>query len=730
MIHVRRRSWEPPVLTSRYARAEQRRLKAFFTKSKAKGAPRRYDFREELWQKSADTLYRVFHGRCAYCETHFDRNAPLLVDHFRPLARAKNIDGKSSALHYWWLAYEWSNLYPICAACQKAKGTKFPVGHARAAPESIGEALAAEGALLLDPCLDYPEVWLRFDEGGYVKARPLKGAGKNGRNVRAEVTIETFALNRKALVEAREAAMFEVTAAVKALGVARGGMLVAGIGADRSHPVRRIKDLLHPKSSHLGARREAVRLALQRLGGFGQLLINQLPQLAIGKTVKKTVAYRPRDSHRRTTYVSALSIRNFKGISELDLTFGKPPGWKVLLGENGTGKSSVLQALALALAGSYEAHRHLMINPDKILRRARGRLPRPKDGFVLVTLSTGDEIEIRFSNAVSTFEQGPRGAETFLRAYGPTRNLPVTRAPASWKSVDAMVRIINLFDTNSPLCSAERWLAGLKPPARFEAAGRTLKALLRLDRLDNFRLESRYNPFTRKRARCVVVDVGNATVSLDELSDGYQSMIALAVDIMAGLPKTSTDFQSDTGIVLIDELGNHLHPRWRMEVVSSLKRAFPGLQFIATTHEPLCLRGLEQGQIVVMRREDRTLHVETDLPSPAQMRVDQLLTSRFFGLYSTIDPDTEQKFTRYYALLAKDHRTDAEESERRTLSLELTGEGVLGNTRRDQLVYEVIDEFIAHEPKLADTAGKLKEKTKLKVLERWNNLSTMVEAPR
>jgi hypothetical protein len=99
----------------------------------------------------------------------------------------------------------------------------------------------------------------------------------------------------------------------------------------------------------------------------------------------------------------------------------------------------------LVLAGEREV-RERMLNWDKILRRPRGKRARPKEGFIRVTLSTSDKIELRFNRRRAWFTLGAEGAQTYLRAYGPTRNLPSTRAPASWKDVRAIVRIINLWE--------------------------------------------------------------------------------------------------------------------------------------------------------------------------------------------------------------------------------------------------------------------------------------------
>ena len=85
------------------------------------------------------------------------------------------------------------------------------------------------------------------------------------------------------------------------------------------------------------------------------------------------------------------------------------------------------------------------------------------------------------------------------------------------------------------------------------------------------------------------------------MSDGYRAVIAIACDLMAGAGIGLSDMVNATGIVLIDELGAHLHPRWKMQITGTLREVFPSMQFIVTTHEPLCLRGLVENEVIAVR---------------------------------------------------------------------------------------------------------------------------------
>jgi hypothetical protein len=133
----------------------------------------------------------------------------------------------------------------------------------------------------------------------------------------------------------------------------------------------------------------------------------------------------------------------------------------------------------------------------------------------------------------------------------------------------------------------------------------------------------------------------------------------------SSLPRPSTA----RGVVLIDEIEAHLHPRWKVQVMTSLRRALPGMTFIVTTHDPLCLRGMGADEVVVLQRvssvdagvkSQMPIAVErvTGLPNAADLRIEQLLTSDFFQLFSTTDAAADRLMARVGDLVKK--RADGE----------------------------------------------------------------------
>ena len=200
---------------------------------------------------------------------------------------------------------------------------------------------------------------------------------------------------------------------------------------------------------------------------------------------------------------------------------------------------------------------------------------------------------------------------------------------------------------------------------------------------------------------------------LGQLSDGYQSVIALACDMMATVHHSfHGSMEATEGIVLIDELGAQLHPQWKMRLTKVFRQAFPRLQCIATTHDPLCLRGLRNGEVVALEKTARgRVFTRTDLPPIEGMRVDQILQSEYFGLRSAMDPDIEAQFEKMYRLKAKPPQvlTPKQRKDLAQLEEHLAPYEVLGSTRTERLMLSEITRFLARERGLPEKSARDRE---------------------
>ena len=154
-------------------------------------------------------LARIFSDKCAYCESKMASSSDWNVEHFRP---SKRVEERPSHPGYYWLTYDWTNLYMSCQHCNQrrriradwsqrspettgGKMCQFPLieEHARAMNPSC--PIEVEQPLLIDPCQDLPEKFLSYGVMGEIFP-------KNG-NSRARETIRILHLSRRQLKNAR-----------------------------------------------------------------------------------------------------------------------------------------------------------------------------------------------------------------------------------------------------------------------------------------------------------------------------------------------------------------------------------------------------------------------------------------------------------------------------------------------------------------------------------------------
>jgi uncharacterized protein (TIGR02646 family) len=718
MIHIKRSHVKAPsILKSPKAAHALKRAGANFQgmiKSKAPGRqtlashdPTIYGSREVK-----ERLAELFNNKCSFCEMSFGSALPLVVEHFRPKTRAMQIDGTVSEIHYWWLAYEWENLYSICMDCNRMKATRFPTLKPRAEYPARGKALLKEKPLLLDPCVDNPERHIVFTADGLAV----------GKNLRGRVTIEVFGLNRINLVSERKRVVIETEDRFHSLKAMMTRLNKAPKDVALTDQVKnllaRVKSSLEDSQPYAAVRRQVSRRWMEELGlasgkssvsrlKVGRETIMQAAALsplvtkeeeeqarasdAAVKQEKAAYSVEAEDLPQQEVYftgskrIERIVIRNFKSIRQLTLDFphsaSTAESWMMFLGDNGTGKSSILQATALALMGQQHVN-NLGLNASDFVRRG-GELRSPRAGSVEVYLTNVGPIRLDFKRGNPQFTVTPEEPKVLLLGYGATRLLP--RHDHNADADSKYIRIKNLFDPRAPLNDAEAWLVDEERLSTddFGRVKNALKDLLLLGEKDDFVREDGH----------INANVNGNTLPLQFLSDGLQSMLALSTDVMISLLEKwkSSEISEAEAIVLLDEIEVHLHPRWKLEIVQRLRRCFPRLAFLVTTHDPLCLKGLNDGEIIVLRRdEEQRIVALTDVPSVNDLRADQILTSFMFDLPTTRGDEAVKKIARYSKLLGKRRKTSTERAELARLKSELSSTLNVHSSPTQQLVEKAV----------------------------------------
>ncbi|WP_374005788.1 AAA family ATPase [Delftia lacustris] len=602
------------------------------------------------YREFRDLLNAVFHRQCCYCESALGVSAEGEIELFRPrrVSDSKKSISPSVYLH---LAADWRNLYLACPTCNRNKASRFPVLGERALEGMPYDGIIqVERPMLLDPCdlSEPPDQHLAFLPDGSVAGRTERGI----------VTVETLALNRSALMEARrlEAQRFNAASSAERVQKASSHGPYAAVW----------RQLLQVDSNQEFARSSRAASEKQKAADKN-------------RTDVSTENARNLENYRAVArYIERVRIENFGPIRLLDIDLSQSQSSRApcfaLLGENGVGKSTLLRALAMTLAGKAYAKR-LRLTSKAFL------FPNAYKGEVRVSIVGQPDLvmTLRRNRAI---EFSTETSQSLVLAYGATRLLP--RGRHKPRRGERHAKIDNLFDPFMPLTDAEAWLAELAP-ARMSDVNAVLQRLL---------------PAGQQLEVVSVVEGGKLRVrftgdpdrQISELSDGYQSMLGMAVDIMQVMYLAHDSMEDAQGVVLIDELGNHFHPAWRLRCVSALREAFPQIQFIFSTHDPLCLRGLLGGEVAVLRRDRRReIYALEDLPPVNKLRVEQLLSSEHFGLHSTLDPVMEDLVEDYERLTQTADRSDGDEARLDEIVQELTDAHYLGASRRERLALRLLD---------------------------------------
>lgn len=127
-------------------------------------------------------------------------------------------------------------------------------------------------------------------------------------------------------------------------------------------------------------------------------------------------------------------------------------------------------------------------------------------------------------------------------------------------------------------------------------------------------------------------------ISFDLLSEGYKSVLVWIIDLLSRLLKNQPKvkkIQDFVGIVLVDEINLHLHPKWEYELVKKLRQWFPKIQFIFTTHSPISILGASEDAVFyrLYKQNGTTKVSEPYLASQLQpLMANAIITSPLFDL--------------------------------------------------------------------------------------------------
>lgn len=160
-------------------------------------------------------------------------------------------------------------------------------------------------------------------------------------------------------------------------------------------------------------------------------------------------------------------------------------------------------------------------------------------------------------------------------------------------------------------------------------------------------------------------------VFFEELGLGYQSMASWVVELLQRMYDAYGDMdhpERGPAVVLIDEFDLHMHPKWQLTLIDHLSNFFTNTQFIVTVHSPLVVQAAgPDANLVVLRREETegggSVVVADNNPVRVRgWRLDQLVTSDLFGLASSRPPEAEELFEERAKLVRKAKRSPEDDA--------------------------------------------------------------------
>lgn len=441
-------------------------------------------------------------------------------------------------------------------------------------------------------------------------------------------------------------------------------------------------------------------------------------------------------------YLLSLSVENVRCFGPeqiLDLSDGKGnwAPWTIILGENGTGKTSLLQAVVCieTVFGSNfsKGESPVTMPPERnrfINFWAQPQIPSTADALGLGRVSGHrlvSSCRVKCAHEPADLDDSHHNLDAYwvldnetvhydlppasliFYAYGAGRRL----GGVSLRHEPLDNPVGTLFDENVLLRNTEEWLLQLDYAASKKSDRqsqqeeqlervKTLLISILTDDIKEIRFVTKGVVYPRAR---VEFQTFSGWVPLRRLGYGYQTLIAWVTDfasrMMERYPESADPFK-EAAIVLVDEIDLHLHPLWQRKLITDLTKHFPKTQFIATAHSPLIVQAAENANIAVLKRVGDHVEIINDPDQIRGWRVDQILTSDLFGLASARSPEVEALFERKQKLLSKPKQSARDKIELRKIQAEIdklpVGDSAQ-QTKEMETIREALEVLKDHLPK-------------------------------
>lgn len=338
--------------------------------------------------------------------------------------------------------------------------------------------------------------------------------------------------------------------------------------------------------------------------------------------------------------IDRLTITNFNGFDHRE--FALNPRFNLLVGDNASGKTSILDALTVAVGSWFLGVRGLQVSPGIEQEEVRVVAYEHQDSYTFekqfpariecAGTAMGQRAAwarelSREGGRTSTSEARPiieiaRKAEEKVRAgdaatiplicnYGTERlwfekkyrrAQPVTNGAGTRPSrLDGYRDCFNFEIQETALIEWIRDQATVSAPMGKDTIALTIVSECIASCVD----EARRIYYDGRYKDLVVLMHSSGPQLFRNLSDGQRIMLTMVGDLARRAATLNphlgpSALRETPGVVMVDELDLHLHPRWQRRVISDLKRSFPSVQFVATTHSPQLVGEADPEEVLVL----------------------------------------------------------------------------------------------------------------------------------
>ena len=392
-------------------------------------------------------------------------------------------------------------------------------------------------------------------------------------------------------------------------------------------------------------------------------------------------------------YISKITLINVRCFSEETIELSESHPSLLIAGNNATGKSSILRSIAMGLCDEASAGGLLRELPGDFIRTGE------KDATIKIEFTEEEGAKWVIETKLKTYEnlnferveqdyfkneelvdwQIFPWDELFIAGYGAGLRTDGTADYDQYFSGDAVYTLFKYSQTlQNPELAWRRLqsIDGIDKKVIDENISSILGEVLGLDESSKVVLEP-YGIFINKD--------GN-NVELGAVGDGYRAMTTLILDLLSwqflmqnkdqekGSGWRPLSMDNIRGIVIIDEIEKHLHPLLQRRIIKHLYNKFKKIQFIISTHSPLCVSGVSD--VIDGPWEIASSHVAdgqhkiTEKPLPSGLRADQILVE-YFDLKTTVSIEVEKTISDYQDLFSKIDKSDDDKSKLKELQEQL-----------------------------------------------------------